>query len=158
MGGRLLATFALVAPLAASFADGAPASSIKDFVGTYEIENIVSYSEVSGGVPAARKLLGTTIVITPNAIDFNGDHCQLEDVTIKEVDSKSKVLEVFGPMTLLELGLTNKSLFLDNARCTQVFRMDKYRILFAEDGVVVRAFRDSESAKKPSAKTNARAR
>jgi hypothetical protein len=133
-----------------------PASSIGDFGGQYVVTDIVGYADVSGGEPVARKLLGQTLVISPDAIDFDGEHCiPNTGFRVKRVVTEPLLKEYYG-VPRVDVGLPVKTTVLDSDNCVAVFRMDKYRVVLGSDGVVVRAIRDSghseQAAKTPAQK------
>jgi hypothetical protein len=136
----------LVSLFAAGAMAGQTASAIGDFGGKYVVTDIVGYSDTSGGLPAAKKLLGETLVISPEAIDFSGDHCVPNTgFHVKRVVTEPLLKKYYG-VPRADVGLPAKTTVLDSGNCVPVFRMDKYRVLLGSDGVVVRAIRDNDEA------------
>lgn len=133
---------ALIGALATGAMAGQAASSIGDFGGRYIVTDVVGYADSSGGLPAAKKLLGQALVISPDAIDFDGDHCiPNTGFRVKHVATEPLLKEYYG-VPRADVGLPQKTSVLDSGNCVPVFRMDKYRVLLGSDGVVVRAIRD----------------
>ena len=119
-----------------------PLSFMGDFRGRYVVDEIVGYADISGGEPTARRLLGQVLVISPNAIDFDGDHCEPNSgFRIKRIKT-APILKNYYGVTLRETGLPARTLLLDSNNCVAVFQMNKYRVVLGSDGVVVRAIRD----------------
>lgn len=134
---------ALIGTLASGAMAGQTASSIGDFGGRYIVTDIVGYADTSGGLPAAKKLLGQALVISPESIDFDGDHCiPNTGFRVKRVVTAPLLKEYYG-VPRADVGLPEKTSVLDSGNCVPVFRMDKYRVLLGSDGVVVRAIRDN---------------
>jgi len=119
-----------------------PSPSTRGFHGRYFIDEIVGYEQVSGGIPEAKRLLGKTLVISANSIDFDGDDCKPDGgFKISEIETGTALLKIYG-LNYLDAGLPAKTLLLNSDECSPVFRVNKYQILFGWNGVVVRAIRD----------------
>ncbi len=110
------------------------------FYGTWTVTDVVGYSDISDGIPAARRLLGQKITITRREITFDGDTCRPHaGFTVTSVDTASKLQSTYQ-VNRTDTGLPPRTLFLDSAEgCGGIFRMDAHRILFGRFGVVVRA-------------------
>jgi hypothetical protein len=124
------------------------ASSIGDFGGRYVVTDIVGWSDISGGEPAARRLLGSVLTISPDAVDFDGQHCVPNTgFSVRTVKTAPILMEYYG-VPRVDVGLPVRSVVLDSDNCVAVFRMDKYRVVLGSDGVVVRAIRDDVAQSK----------
>ncbi|MFM0419716.1 hypothetical protein [Paraburkholderia aromaticivorans] len=42
--------------------------SVGDFVGKWVVTDVVDYSDISGGIPEAKRILGKTMTITPSRL------------------------------------------------------------------------------------------
>ncbi|ATF90536.1 hypothetical protein [Burkholderia gladioli] len=112
-----------------------------EFEGAWVVQDVVGYSDTSGGLPEAKRLLGETIKIAKDRIDFDGQRCQPSDgFTISTVDTAPKLLDYYQ-IDVTDAGLPNKTLLLDSASCAPIFRMDARRIVFGWDGVILRAIK-----------------
>ncbi|GAB7535739.1 hypothetical protein [Burkholderia sp. 3C] len=115
------------------------ASQSNPFVGSWVVQDVVGYSDTSGGPPEAKRLLGKTIKIAKNEIDFDGQQCQPSDgFTVSTVDTAPKLLDYYQ-IAVADAGLPQKTLLLDSSACAPIFRMDSHRIVFGWDGVIMRA-------------------
>ncbi|WP_186152054.1 hypothetical protein [Burkholderia gladioli] len=111
------------------------------FVGAWVVQDVVGYSDTSGGPPEAKRLLGKTIKIARDSIDFDGQRCQPSDgFTISTVDTAPKLLDYYQ-IRVTDAGLPQKTVLLDSASCAPIFRMDARRIVFGWDGVILRAIK-----------------
>jgi hypothetical protein len=126
-----------------------PASPIGSFGGRYMVTDIVGYGDISGGEPAAKKALGKVLTISADSIDFDGEHCAPnKGFKVRKVKTAPLLLEYYGTVTPVDVGLSANALLLDSENCTHVFRMDNHRVVFGWDGVVVRAIRDDVAQSK----------
>ncbi len=116
--------------------------SVGDFIGKWVVTDVVDYSDISGGVPEAKRILGMTMTIKPQSIAFDKENCKPHPgFTVSEVDTQTELKNQFG-LTLNETGLPARATLLNSGNCFAVFRMDDYKIVFGWDGVIVRAVRD----------------
>jgi len=144
----ILRFFVSVLSLAASYTCVAQQSipSTNDFSGSFIIDEIVGYDDVSGGVPQARKLLGKSIVISEKGIVFDGDRCNpTNGFKISVVETEAAIKELFG-VTASDAGLASRTKLLTGENCLSIFKRDEYQIVFDVDGIIVRAIRDNDSA------------
>jgi hypothetical protein len=111
------------------------------FEGEWTVDNIIGYGGISGGPPEAKRLLGKTLRITSDGIDFNGEHCRPNNnFTVHVVDTASR-LKADYDANLDDIRIPPKTLLLDSENCTTVFRMDDFSVVFGWDGVMVRAYK-----------------
>ncbi|MGH8777748.1 hypothetical protein [Paraburkholderia sp.] len=123
-------------------AQGAKGSSTGNFQGKWVVEDVLGYAGTSGGTPVAKRLLGETLTISPNAIDFDGDHCQpSKGFVVHAVDTASRLKADYDAY-LNDFKLPSKATLLDSDNCATVFRADDYSVIFGWNGVMVRAYRD----------------
>ncbi|NML30326.1 hypothetical protein HHL14_05725 [Paraburkholderia sp. G-4-1-8] len=100
---------------------------------------MVGYSDVSGGIPEAKRLLGKVMRISGGQIEFAGERCRpREGFRVRTVDTAPKLEDEYG-INLEDTGLPPKTLLLDGESCAAVFRMDAHRVVFGWNGVIVRA-------------------
>lgn len=119
-----------------------PHATINDFVGNWVVTDVVDYTDVSGGIPEAKRILGMSMRITPKSMSFDKETCTPNTgFTVKEVDTLSELTKQFG-LRINETGLPTRTVFVDSDNCFAVFRMDDRKIVFGWDGIIVRAIRD----------------
>ena len=112
------------------------------FIGRFVVTDIVGYDNVSGGIPEAKRLLGKTLVISSDAIEFDHDRCRpAKGFRIIEVEASHALMKEYA-VNAGDVGLSGKTLLLDSDDCAPVFKMDSRRIIFGWNGVIVRAIRD----------------
>ncbi|NVI05922.1 hypothetical protein FSB64_19575 [Paraburkholderia sp. JPY454] len=100
---------------------------------------MVGYSDVSGGIPEAKRLLGTVLSISTDQIEFAGERCRPHGgFSVRTVDTAPKLKGYYG-INLDDTGLPQKTLLLDSDNCAAIFRMDAHRVVFGWNGVIVRA-------------------
>ncbi|AEA60119.1 hypothetical protein [Burkholderia gladioli] len=127
--------------IAASANAHAASPATNPFVGSWVVQDVVGYSDTSGGPPEAKRLLGKTIKIAKNKIDFDGQRCQPSDgFTVSTIDTAPKLLDYYQ-VAISDTGLPSKTMLLDSSSCAPVFRMDAHRIVFGWDGIIMRAIR-----------------
>ncbi|MFM0736126.1 hypothetical protein PQQ51_02615 [Paraburkholderia xenovorans] len=115
--------------------------STKDFFGKWIVTDVVGYTNISAGIPEARRILGKVLTITPNWMEFDKSRCTPNGgYTISEVDSATKLREFFD-LSLLDAGLPPRTTLLETNNCYAAFSVDPYRVLFSWNGVIVRAYR-----------------
>lgn len=133
----------LLASIAWSSVCAAQAShtTINDFLGKWVVTDVVDYADISGGIPEAKRILGMTMKIAPNAISFDKQTCKPNSgFTVREVDTLSELAKQFD-LHVNETGLPVRTISLGSDNCFAVFRMDDQRIVFGWDGIIVRAVR-----------------
>ncbi|MGF6855363.1 hypothetical protein [Paraburkholderia sp. CI3] len=118
-----------------------PTATPSSFNGKWTVTDVVGYSDVSGGIPEAKKLLGEVLSISTSQIEFAGERCRPHDgFSVHTVDTAPKLKDYYG-INLQDTGLPAKTLLLDSDNCAAIFRMDAHRVVFGWDGVIVRAVR-----------------
>lgn len=143
MIGRMLASCAALALTAWTTVCAAqtPHAKINDFVGNWVVTDVVDYTDVSGGIPEAKRILGMTMKITPKSMSFDKETCTPNTgFTVREVDTLTELTKQFD-LRVNETGLPEKTAFVDSDNCFAVFRMDDHKIVFGWDGIIVRAIR-----------------
>ncbi|MGF6445866.1 hypothetical protein [Paraburkholderia youngii] len=120
------------------FAAG-PTTTPSSFNGKWTVTDVVGYSDVSGGIPEAKRLLGKVLSISTDQIEFAGERCRPHGgFSVRTVDTAPKIKDYYG-INLGDTGLPQKTLLLDSDNCAAVFRMDAHRVVFGWNGVIVRA-------------------
>ncbi|SMG59959.1 hypothetical protein [Paraburkholderia susongensis] len=118
-----------------------PTTAPSSFNGKWTVTDVVGYSDISGGIPEAKRLLGKVLNISSGQIEFAGERCRPHDsFSIRTVDTAPTLKDYYG-INLEDTGLPSKTLLLDSENCTAVFRMDAHRVVFGWDGVIMRAVR-----------------
>lgn len=142
----LLAIVSSTLSMAASAADVPSTPSVKDFKGRYVVTDVVGYLEISGGVPLARDSLGKVLTISDKDLSFSKYPCKPHSgFSVKEVETASKLDELYGEVTPLEVGLGPKAPLLDSQNCIQIFKVRDNMVLFNWNGVLLRATRDDDT-------------
>ncbi|MBB5501847.1 hypothetical protein [Paraburkholderia sp. MM5384-R2] len=116
-----------------------PTATPSSFNGKWTVTDVVGYSDVSGGIPEAKKLLGEVLSISTGQIEFAGERCRPHGgFNVRTVNTAPKLKDYYG-INLEDTGLPPKTLLLDSDNCAALFRMDAHRVVFGWDGVIVRA-------------------
>lgn len=116
--------------------------TVNDFVGKWVVTDVVDYSDISGGIPEAKRILGKTLTITSRSIAFDKENCSPRPgFTVTEVDTQNELKKQFG-LTVNETGLPARTTLLNSENCFAVFGMSTYKIVFGWNGIIVRAVRD----------------
>jgi hypothetical protein len=109
------------------------------FYGTWKVDSIVGYSEVSVGEEQLRGLIGRQVVISKNGVKVGGDDCK--------ADSMKAATQATTPILLQEYkagrkdaGLPARTLVLNADPCGYIFRSGD-SIVFSQDGGFFRASR-----------------
>jgi hypothetical protein len=119
-----------------------PPATINDFIGNWVVTDVVDYTDISGGIPEAKRILGMTMTITPQSMSFDSETCKPNTgFTVKRIDTLSALNKQFD-LRVNETGLPATTVVVDSDNCFAVFRMDAHRIVFGWDGIIVRALRD----------------
>lgn len=118
-----------------------PTGIASSFEGQWTVTDVVGYSDVSGGIPEAKMLLGKTLRISADEIEFAGQRCRPHGGFVaRSVETAPKLKDYYG-INREDTGLPQTTLLLDSPNCTPVFRVDQHRIVFGQDGVILRAIR-----------------
>lgn len=127
--------------------------SINDFVGKWVVTDVVDYTDVSGGIPEAKRLLGKTLTITPKSISFDNEPCTPDPgFTVSDVDTQSELDKEFS-LRVNETGLPVRSTLLESDNCFPVFLTSvKNKVVFGWNGVIVRAVHDQPKKAQPGSK------
>lgn len=137
-GRQLGVTVALAVCVSSGYAQTQQAS-IKDFVGKWVVTDIVDYSDISDGVPGAKRVLGEVMTITPKSIHFENQTCAPHDgLAVRDVDTQTELNAEYGLRTN-ETGLPPRTALLGGGNCFAVFKKSASMIVFGWKGVVVRA-------------------
>lgn len=137
---KILMVILLCFSISPCFAERKP--SIDDFIGKWTVYDVVGYSEISAGVPEAKRLLGKVMTIAKNRIDFDDEKCTPEGgFVVDVVDTSSKFDENYGKFYIPDLGLSPRSILLDSENCMPVFKLRDNVIVFGQDGVIFRAYK-----------------
>jgi len=111
-------------------------------MGKWTVYDVVGYSEISAGVPEAKRLLGKVMTIAKNRIDFDDEKCTPDNgFVVDVVDTSSKFEENYGRFYIPDLGLPTRTILLDSKNCTPVFKLRDNVIVFGQDGVIFRAYK-----------------
>ena len=120
------------------FAEG-PTISASSFSGKWTVTDVVGYSDVSGGIPEAKRLLGKVLSISTGQIEFAGERCLPHGGFRAHAVETGPTLKNYYGINLEDTGLPEKTVLLDSDNCAAVFRMDAHRVVFGWNGVIVRA-------------------
>jgi len=138
--GRITGGIFLCALASPGYAESNP--SIGDFMGKWTVNDVLGYSEISGGVSEAKRLLGKILSISENKIVFDNEVCTPKSgFSINSVDTAPRFNKDYGKFYIPELGLPKKSLVLDSAECISIYKSSEYSVTFGWDGVILRAYK-----------------
>ncbi|HEX3379006.1 MAG TPA: hypothetical protein VHU21_04275 [Paraburkholderia sp.] len=122
------------------FAAG-PTATPSSVNGKWTVTDVVAYSDVSGAIPEAKRLLGNVLSISTGQIEFAGERCRPHNgFSVHTVDTAPKRKNYYG-INLEDTGLPQKTVLLDTDNCAAVFCMDAHRVVFGWDGVIMRTVR-----------------
>jgi hypothetical protein len=109
------------------------------FYGTWHVDSIVGYSEVSIGDDELRRLVGQQIVITKDNLKIGSNDCKVNAMQASKQDTTLLLLREYKA-SRKDIGLSANTLVLNADPCGYVFRSGK-DIVFNQDGGFYRASR-----------------
>jgi len=132
---RGLLALCMVAAAAGANATSEPFS----FYGTWKVDKLVGYSEISVGEDQLRGLIGKQIVIGKNSLKVGDDDCKADNMRAATRATAPILLREYKA-GVKDAGVPARTLVLDADPCGYVFRAGR-EIVFSQDGGFYRASR-----------------
>jgi hypothetical protein len=148
---RVKALFAVLSSSATVFCYGqSKLPAVSDFYGRWTVTEVVGYADMGGGVPYAKELLGTEMVISADGITFARDTCRPKaGYRVVKVDAAADLRANAGA-SLEDAELPRKVVMLKTGNCIDVYWLNSRTIEIDAMGVFLRAYREQKSMSKGS--------
>lgn len=137
---RIVGSIFLYALASSGCAESNP--SISAYIGEWTVNDVLGYSEISVGVPEAKRLLGKVLSISKNRIVFDDEVCAPKNgFVVNLIDTAPRFDKDYGKFYIPELGLPKKSFVLDSSECISIYKSSDYSVTFGWNGVILRAYK-----------------